>query len=171
VNLFHQIFDKFYPAIRFAYENVLGHEWFSEVTPQLWLGGAPTYERDYRFLVDHKISASLNIRAERSDDIEFYVDNGIEHIRFMVPDIGIPDHGTITQAVNWVDEQVRQGRTVLVHCAKGRGRSAAIMAAYLMKVEGMTFDEADAFLLSKRALTKLEPRHKRVLEEWIRSQS
>ena len=60
----------------------------------------------------------------------------------------------------------REGRTVLVHCAKGRGRSATVLAAYLMKTEGMTFDAVRDLLHSKRSLVKLEDRHRRVLESW-----
>ena len=69
----------------------------------------------------------------------------------------------------WIDDQLTDGRTMLVHCAKGRGRSATVLAAYLMRTRGMTFDEASELLHSKRALVELEARHRRVLESWIAS--
>jgi predicted protein tyrosine phosphatase len=167
LSLFHRAFDKLYPAIRFTYEKLLSNAWFSQITPQLWLGGAPTYSRDYQFILANGITAVLNIRAEREDDIAFYTQHGINHVQYKVPDISVPDDATITDAVDWIAEQVADGRVVLVHCAKGRGRSAALLAAYLMRETGMTFDEARSLMKSKRSLTKLEPKHRKILEAWL----
>jgi hypothetical protein len=77
LGLFHRAFDKLYPAIRFTYERVLGHVWFTQITPRLWLGGAPTYRRDYQALLTLGITAVLDLRAERSDDIGFLDRHGI----------------------------------------------------------------------------------------------
>ena len=63
------------------------------------------------------------------------------------------------------------GRTVLVHCAKGRGRSATLAAAYLMREEGLSFEAARDALREKRELSKLEARHKAVLDAWIATQT
>jgi protein-tyrosine phosphatase len=169
LSLFHRTFDKAYPLIRFVYERLFQHPWFTEVQAGLWLGGAPTYWRDYQFIIDHGITAVLNIRAEREDDIEFYQHHGIEHIQFKVPDVAVPDESTISEAVEWIALQRDADRTVLVHCAKGRGRSAALVAAYLMREEGMSYEEAKALLDAKRPLTKLETKHERVLERWLNS--
>jgi len=163
----HRAFDTLYPAIRFTYERLFAHAWFSRVTPQLWIGGAPTYQRDHDTLLAVGITGVLDMRAERAADLAFYDAHGIVHRRFRVPDVGVPDEATLTAAVDWLDAQVEDGRTVLVHCAKGRGRSATVLAGYLMREEGMTFDEASALLRSKRSLVKLQDRHRLVLESWI----
>ena len=77
MNPIHWTFDKFYPAIRFVYERVQGHEWFDEITETLWMGGAPTYERDYLFVIDKHIRAVVDLRAEREADKARYQQNKI----------------------------------------------------------------------------------------------
>lgn len=177
LSLGHAVFDKLYPGIRWFYERVLRHDWFDPITPSrrvhetLWLGGAPTYERDYLYLVEHDIGAVINIRAEREDDTEYYDQHGITHVRFWVPDVEVPDGEVITAAVDWMAAQVADGRSVLVHCAKGRGRSATVLAGYLMRERGFSFDEAHQLMKVQRPLTKLEDRHRDVLEPWLADQA
>ena len=125
MNPFHWLFDKFYPAIRYLYERIQGNRWFDRIAPQLWLGGAPTYERDYQFLLDNGINAVLDMRAEREGDRAFYAGHDIAYKRLQVLDATVPSDENLSEGADWIDEQITAGRTVLVHCAKGRGRSAA----------------------------------------------
>ena len=171
LSLFYRLFDKLFPVIRFIYERIMGHVWFSQITPQLWLGGAPVYRRDYEELLHLGITAVVNVRAERADETGFYDQHGIHHVRYLVPDMLVPDEATLAAAVDWITEEVDAGRVVLVHCAKGRGRSATLLAGYLMREQGLSLDEARALMKEKRTLTKLEQRHRVALEAWLRSQA
>ncbi len=171
LSLFHRGFDKLYPAIRFIYEKLMGQVWFSQITPKLWLGGAPTYRRDYAAILNYKITAVVNVRAERADETAFYDQHGIAHVQYKVPDVTVPGEDILTQAVDWIKTQIEAGRIVLVHCAKGRGRSAMLLAGYLMREQGLTFNQANALMKSKRPLTKLEAKHRRVLEGWLAKQN
>jgi protein-tyrosine phosphatase len=173
LSLQHRLFDKLFPTIRFVHETVRRNQWFERITPadrvpaELWLGGAPHYQRDYDFIVKNNIRAVINIRSERADDEGFYAAHDITHLRLWVPDVWVPDEEAITQGVDWMKAQAAAGRSVLVHCAKGRGRSATILAAYIMREGGYSYEEARDLLKSKRRLSKLEDRHRTVLEAWI----
>lgn len=167
LGLFHRGFDRLYPVIRFTYERLLGHVWFSRVTPNLWLGGAPTYRRDFEELLTLGITAVVDMRAERIAEPAFFLEHDIAHRQYRVPDVTVPDEDVLDDAVDWIAARVAEGRTVLIHCAKGRGRSATVLAAYLMETEGMTFDDVDRLLTTKRPLVTLQDRHRRVLEAWI----
>ncbi len=170
LGLFHRGFDRLYPAIRFTYERLLGHVWFSQVTPTLWLGGAPTYERDFDAVLTLGITAVVDMRAERTSEPAWFEQHGVALRQYRVPDVTVPDEDVLDDAVPWITDRLAEGRTVLIHCAKGRGRSATVLAAYLMQAKGMSFDEVEDLLTSKRKLVKLEDRHRRVLESWIAKQ-
>jgi len=166
MNPFHWLFDKAYPAIRFLYERVQGNRWFDRITPQIWLGGAPTYARDYQFLLDNGITAVLDMRAEREGDRAFYANHDIAYKRLAVLDATVPGDDYLSEGADWIDAQIDSGRTVLVHCAKGRGRSATLVAAYLMRHQDLPYDDCQTMMKEARPLVKLEDRHRRRLEQW-----
>lgn len=164
---FHYLFDKLYPLIRFTYERLWRQSWYDPILPNLWLGGAPTYKRDYDYLLDHGINSVVDIRQERQDDLELFKKNDITHLKLPVPDVSSPPVALIEEGVTFIRSQIENQRTVYVHCAKGRGRSATLVAGYLMKYERMSFEEAREFMKKRRKLVKLEARHGRVLNEWL----
>ena len=167
MNPFHFAFDKLFPAIRFVYEKVLRHRWFDEITPNIWLGGAPLYPRDYDTLLEAGIDAVINIRAERHDDVELYERHGIDYLQLKVLDLFIPADDILDEGVAFIHKHVEEDRIVLVHCAKGRGRSVTLLAAYLMRYKGMSFTEVDTLLREKRPLSNLQYPHQRALEKWM----
>jgi len=167
MNPVHWAFDKLYPAIRFVYERIQGHDWFDEVEPSLWMGGAPTYDRDYQFLVDHGINAVVDMRAEREGDREFYRQHSIDYLQLRTLDVMVPSPEQLDEGSDFVHQHMQNGDTVLIHCAKGRGRSATLLAAYLMRYEGLSYDEARALMVSKRSLVNIQSRHQKALEAWI----
>lgn len=167
MNPLHWLFDKWYPVIRFVYERIQKHAWFEQVMPQLWQGGAPSYDRDYDFILENGIDAVLDVRAEREDDRSLFDENGISYLKIPVLDVMVPSAEQLDEGTAFIHQQIEAGNTVLVHCAKGRGRSASMLAAYLMRYEGYTYEQAKELLVSKRALTNLQGRHERTLTSWI----
>jgi atypical dual specificity phosphatase len=131
------------------------------------MGGAPTYERDYDFILDKRINAVVDIRAEREDDLALYDRHGIDHLKLKVLDVMVPPPEMLDSGTEFMERHIHSGGSVLVHCAKGRGRSATLVAAYLMRYRGYSYEEARELLVQRRSLVNLQGRHQRTLEAWI----
>ena len=48
----------------------------------------------------------------------------------------------LDDAVDYVDNEIRNGKPVLVHCNGGSGRTGTLLGAYIMKKEGLSADQA-----------------------------
>jgi atypical dual specificity phosphatase len=113
------------------------------------------------------INAVVDVREEREGDLELYAVNQIDYLKLKVLDVMVPSDEQLDAGTVFIDEHVKKGGKVLIHCAKGRGRSATMLAAYLMRYEGLSYDEARALMLSKRSLVNLQGRHQKALERWV----
>ncbi|KAI0930983.1 hypothetical protein AcV7_005016 [Taiwanofungus camphoratus] len=69
-------------------------------------------------------------------------------------------------AVRWIDDRLHRGVNVLVHCQQGVSRSAAIVIAYLIFTQNMSYDSAFDLVRRKRACVKPNSGFVRALQEW-----
>ena len=104
-----------------------------QIIPNLWIGSQGDSE-DAAFMKKHNIKLIVNC----SRDIPFSFQN-IEGYRVPVHDSKaetdiILKHWPTTSVA--IDEVLRRGQGVLVHCRAGMQRSAATVAAYLMYKTG-----------------------------------
>ena len=76
-------------------------------------------------------------------------------------------------SLNWLQKQVdfivaerEAGNTVFVHCRNGVSRSGMVMAAYLMRREGWSRDQALDYLRARRPGVRPNPVFMQLLAEW-----
>ncbi len=79
-----------------------------------------------------------------------------------------PDTGSLEEAATFVQDRVRQGRTTLVHCLAGEGRTGCVLAAYLIKDRGITAEEAIVTLRRIKPLF-IEKEQERTVVEYART--
>jgi atypical dual specificity phosphatase len=96
---------------------------------RLAASGMP-YPEDLPALRQQGIEAVLSL-TERSPFPDGTPDS-VEHLHLPVPDMTAPTVETLDRAVEFLRSQAEDGRSVLVHCAAGLGRTGTILAAYLV---------------------------------------
>ena len=58
----------------------------------------------------------------------------------------------ISEAIQFIHDNRKNGENVLVNCAQGKSRSSTVVVGYLMVTQNMSFDEALVFTQSKRSI-------------------
>ncbi|GGD65661.1 diacylglycerol kinase family protein [Lacimicrobium alkaliphilum] len=90
------------------------------------------FPSDVEYLKKQQIGAVLDVTAE-FDGLDWsLLGEEIRYLNIPVLDHRSPTLARLQQALNWIDNQQRNGRKVLVHCALGRGRSVLVVAAHLL---------------------------------------
>ena len=69
-----------------------------------------------------------HFRKVARDEVRF----GFRVLHSPVPDFGVPTLEQLCAAVRWIDREIASGRTVLVHCYAGIGRTGVVLIAYLL---------------------------------------
>jgi dual specificity phosphatase 12 len=75
----------------------------------------------------------------------------------------------IPKLMRWISKLLKQGDTIFVHCQNGISRSAAIVAAWLMKVHDWDPTMAETFLRGKRPCIKINDGFRKQLWQWHQS--
>ncbi|MDW6092537.1 diacylglycerol kinase family protein [Vibrio rhizosphaerae] len=87
---------------------------------------------DLAFLESHDISCIVDVTAEFAGLESATTDKQFDYLSIPVLDHKAPTLARLRHAMNWIDTQIACGRSVVVHCALGRGRSVFVVAAYLL---------------------------------------
>ena len=106
--------------------------------------GMPMTYSQYLWVVTHGVKAIVTIREVPLPSQWFSDGNGVDYFHLRVEDYGAPSLEEMDNTVDYIQQQISHKKPVMVHCAAGRGRTGTILAAYFLKEENLTADQAIA---------------------------
>lgn len=137
------------------------------ITSQLIVGGFID-AGDWRQLATQGVSVVVSLQAERHDEDAFGELQPDGYLRLPTIDHSVPTLAQLRMGAAFIDEAVRSGKMVLIHCHAGVGRSALLCACYLIYA-GMDADEAWQTVRAKRVHAFLNPKQQASLAEFAQA--
>ena len=160
-----------------AYTKFNGNSWWSKIEPyNLYLGALPLNnlwhsEGISKLGVTHVLSMVedfemdegwFNVPVKGQD----WEKHGIVNKQIKAVDFLPLKQEEIEEGVKYLHSHLEKGKIVYVHCKAGRGRSASIVIAYLMKYHGFSFDQAFAFVKKQRPQINLNSGQRRAVHQY-----
>jgi len=118
----------------------------SQITAHLFLGS------QYNLIGLEKlkalgVTAIVNMRTTNSYNDA--VHEGIKYLHLPTPDNTAPPLETLITGATFIEDEIKKGGVVYVHCRQGLGRGPTIAMAYLIKL-GLTYEDAYARIRAVR---------------------
>jgi dual specificity MAP kinase phosphatase len=136
---------------------------FGWITPSILLGGQPT-QTVWPRLIERGITGVINLRQE----YDYVIGSGQLPLRYLyLPTIDntAPTQQHLWMGVRFMEEEIKQGGKVYVHCWEGLGRSPTLVAAYLVN-NGATPKDAWVAIMKVRPFIRPTPLQRARLEEF-----
>lgn len=108
--------------------------------------GRPESEEELRALKEQGIGAIVSLTGTPLSP-EIVSRFGFAYLHSHIPET--PTIDQLDQILRFVEQENAQSRPVLVHCGEGKGRTGAVLAAYLVH-RGLGADEAIRMVREKR---------------------
>lgn len=106
---------------------------------RLAASGRPTSKGEIEWLNKQGVKSILTLTEKKLPDS--WLDKiCYKHVPML--DHNPPPLASLEEAVDFIQEQIKSGNPILVHCAAGKGRTGTVLAAYLIKYVGTSLDEA-----------------------------
>lgn len=103
--------------------------------------GLPVTHDEFEWLVENGVKSIVTAR-EVPLPSQWFDGSDIDYLHLEVEDFGAPSIEELDKAVGFIGDEIARGRPVMVHCAAGKGRTGAVLAAYLVKSQGLTAQQA-----------------------------
>jgi atypical dual specificity phosphatase len=106
--------------------------------------GMPMNYSQFLWVMTHGIKAIVTVREVPLPSKWFSNGNGddVDYFHLRVEDYSAPSLEEIDNTIDYIQQQISKNKPVMVHCAAGRGRTGTILAAYLIKKENVTANQA-----------------------------
>lgn len=139
---------------------------YHKVDEQLYLA-ARLSGKHLSAISHHKIDAIIDVTAEFDALNTISLDRDIEYLNVPILDHAVPSLVQLQKAMRWLHLRRKEGKTVLVHCALGRGRSYLVVLAYILSqnVDADLHDVANR-IQSIRKKAQLNKWQMRQLLQW-----
>ena len=137
----------------------------NEIIPNIWLGNLKS-GINYNELKNHNIKRIVIVILGAQPRYP----NNFDYMVLPVRDISTENIGIhFHKAHKFIDEGVKQGEGVLIHCVAGISRSATIVISYLMKTLNLTYQEAEMKTKSKRPFIRVNDGFREILLNFEKS--
>lgn len=110
------------------------------------------------------IFVEINLSKEEN---ELPPTNIESYIWLPVADGSVPTPDQFDIGTSAINEALKNGKAVYVHCKNGHGRSPTLIAAYYIRFQGKSVDEAVAFTQGQRNEIHVELAQREALQKYL----